>query len=863
VKRETYLWLALIGVVALVSGGVFALKFLNRPDPVVVNPSIDGPNDGKNGNQVTPDQPQQRVGAVLGTLPEFALTNQAGQSYGTAELQGKVWIANFIFTRCRATCPQQTQLMADLQESLKKDPIWSDIRLVSISVDPEFDQPKILQEYATSASADEDHWSFLTGERESIWRLSKSGFRLPVADDADNLEMPIMHDSKFVLVDRQSRIRGYFDVLKPNGLADLRAALSFVVPEMVVAGGEIADGSSTMTHLAQPPEIISSAWLEDRKNAQIEAVKTLDAFHGFQYRNMVDESGIDFQPQIVDEQRWRLQVNHYDHGNGVAVADVDGDGRLDIYFVAQAGKNALYRNLGGGKFENITDKAGVAVQDRIGVTASFADIDNDGDADLFVTTVRGGNIMFANDGQGVFSDVTAEAGLVYVGHSSSAVFLDYNRDGLLDLFLTNVGKYTTEEFASIRIDGTSSLPEGDYKYYVGTADAFAGHLKADHAERSILYKNIDGKKFSDVSEEMGLVDTSWSGAASPLDVNQDGWIDLYVLNMQGDDEYYENIGGERFERKSRKVFPRTPWGSMGIKSFDFDNDGRFDLYITDMHSDMSIDVGPDQEMQKSDMQWPEAFLKSTDKKSIFGNAFFHNQGGGVFAEISDQIGAENYWPWGLSVDDLNADGFDDVFVTASMCFPYRYAVNLVLLNDQGKRFVDSEFVLGVEPRSADKLIKPWFELDCDGLDSENPICQGRTGRITVWSALGSRSSVIFDLDDDGDLDIVTNDFSSEPLVLISNLADKRPLNFLKISLQGSKSNRDALGAVVAVVLGEKTNKKVNDGQSGYLSQSRMPLYFGLAESKTVDRIEVVWPSGQKQTLEGPIAANQLVKIVEE
>ncbi|MEO1998497.1 MAG: SCO family protein, partial [Planctomycetaceae bacterium] len=484
-KRETYLWLAVIGVVALVSGGVFALRFLNRPDPVVVNPSTDGPHDGKNVNQVTPEQPQQLVGAVLGTLPEFALTNQAGQSYGTAELQGKVWIANFFFTRCQATCPQQTQLMADLQESLKKDPIWSDIRLVSISVDPEFDQPKILQEYATSAGADEDHWSFLTGERGSIWRLSKSGFRLPVADDADNVEMPIMHDSKFVLVDRQSRIRGYFDVLKPNGLADLRAALSFVVPEMVVAGGETADGSSTMTHLAQPPEIISSAWLEDRKNAQIEAVKTLDAFHGFQYRNMVDESGIDFQPQIVDEQRWRLQVNHYDHGNGVAVADVDGDGRLDIYFVAQAGKNALYRNLGGGKFENMTDKAGVAVQDRIGVTASFADIDNDGDADLFVTTVRGGNIMFANDGQGVFSDVTEEAGLVYVGHSSSAVFFDYNRDGLLDLFLTNVGKYTTEEFASLRIDGTSSLPEGDYKYYVGTADAFAGHLKADHAERSI------------------------------------------------------------------------------------------------------------------------------------------------------------------------------------------------------------------------------------------------------------------------------------------------------------------------------------------------------------------------------------------
>ncbi|MAD81038.1 MAG: hypothetical protein CMJ50_09390 [Planctomycetaceae bacterium] len=871
-NRETYIWLSVIGVVALVSGGVYAIRSLNGPPvpaPTLVEQGEDNEtNAGASGSQaLSPEQPQERqLAAFLGDVPEFVLTDQAGRSFGTPDLQGKVWIANFIFTRCQVTCPMQTRRMADLQDQLKKDPVWPDIRLLSISVDPEYDQPKILQEYATSAGADEKHWKFLTGEREKIWQLSKAGFRLAVAEDARNSAMPIMHDSKFVLVDRQNRIRGYFDVLKQDGLADLRRALDFVVPEMAVldGGSDAEEGRSRMTHLGQPPEIISTAWLEDRKNSQIEAMKALDVFHSFQFRNMAADSGIDFQPQIVDEQRWRLQVNHYDHGNGVAVADVDGDGQLDIYFVAQAGANGLYRNLSGGKFENITDKAGVAVHDRIGVTASFADIDNDGDADLFVTTVRGGNILFENTGQGVFRDITNDAGLAYVGHSSAAVFFDYNRDGLLDLFLTNVGKYTTDEHASLRIDGTSSLPEGEYKYYVGTADAFAGHLKADHSERSILYKNINGRQFTDVSEEVELVDTSWSGAASPLDVNQDGWLDLYVLNMQGDDEYYVNIGGERFERKSREVFPRTPWGSMGIKSFDFDNDGRFDVYITDMHSDMSEDVGPKQEKQKSDMQWPEVFLRSTGEKSIFGNAFYHNQGNGAFAETSDQIGAENYWPWGISVDDLNADGFDDVFVTASMCFPYRYGVNSVLLNDRGKRFVDSEFVLGVEPRPANKRIKAWFELDCDGLDSDNPICKGRTGRITVWSALGSRSSVIFDLDDDGDLDIVTNDFSSEPLVMISDLADKLiPLNYLKIRLRGTKSNRDGLGAVATLVMGQKTVKKVYDGQSGYLSQSRTPLYFGLAESETVDRIEIIWPSGHEQTVEGPIAANQLVEIVEE
>ena len=110
---------------------------------------------------------------------------------------------------------------------------------------------------------------------------------------------------------------------------------------------------------------------------------------------------------------------HYDHGNGVAVADVDGDGLDDLYFVTQVGANELWRNLGGGRFENVTAAAGVGVADAIGVTASFADIDNDGDPDLYVTTVRGGNVLFENDGNGAFRDISAASGLDYVGHSSA------------------------------------------------------------------------------------------------------------------------------------------------------------------------------------------------------------------------------------------------------------------------------------------------------------------------------------------------------------------------------------------------------------------------------------------------------------
>jgi hypothetical protein len=201
-----------------------------------------------------------------------------------------------------------------------------------------------------------------------------------------------------------------------------------------------------------------------------------------------------------------------------------------------------------------------------------------------------------------------------------------------------------------------------------------------------------------------------------MDLNDDGLPDLYVLNMQGDDEYYENVEGKRFERKSREVFPRTPWGSMGIAAVDFDNDGDMDVMVTDMHSDMSEEIGPDREKLKSRMQWDEDFLR-TRGNSIFGNAFYRNDGGMKFTEISDALGVEMYWPWGFSVGDLNADGFEDVFITAGMNYPMRYGANSLLLNDRGRRFEDVEFVLGVEPRERG-ITGLSYKIDASGADQD-------------------------------------------------------------------------------------------------------------------------------------------------
>jgi enediyne biosynthesis protein E4 len=598
-----------------------------------------------------------------------------------------------------------------------------------------------------------------------------------------------------------------------------------------------------------PADLQNTPWLQRLAAAQTKAAAGLAAFHGFQFTDRVAESGITFKHGIVDDAGKTSKAVHYDHGNGIAIADVDGDGRLDVYFVNQVGGNQLWKNLGGGRFENITAAAGVGVPAKVSVSASFADIDNDGDPDLYVTTVRGGNMLFENDGTGRFRDVSKASGLGYVGHSSAAVFFDYDRDGKLDLFLVNVGRYTTNRIAG---DG--------YKYYVGIDKAFEGHLKPALAEQSILFHNQGGNHFVDVSRRLGLQDLSWSGDASAVDVNDDGWLDLYVLNMQGNDQYYENAGGKSFVKKSRQVFPRTSWGAMGIKVFDFNNDGRLDIFITDMHSDMSDMVDPDRERMKSTMQWPAAVV-GNGRASIWGNTLFLKEGPGKFREVSDSLGVENYCPWGPSVGDLNADGYDDTFIASGMNYPFRYMINSVKLNDRGVKFADAEFLLGIEPRKGG-VSTPWFELDAAGKDKGHPDAAGAAGRVAVWAARGTRSSAIFDLDGDGDLDVVTNEFNAAPMVLVSNLSEKTRLHYVEVKLTGVTSNRDGLGAVVKVTAAGSTYTKVYDGNSGYLSHSLYPLYFGLGAAESVETIEVLWPNGKKQTVRAPIKINSQIEIRE-
>jgi enediyne biosynthesis protein E4 len=615
-----------------------------------------------------------------------------------------------------------------------------------------------------------------------------------------------------------------------------------------------APDSAASTQIRNPDPDIGENSLTARKQAQLETVNNFKVFYQFQFTDKVKESGITFVQHAVEEATRHYMANHYDHGNGVPVADVDGDGLYDIYFVNQAGGNQLWKNLGAGKFRNITAEAGVGLDNRISSAGAFGDIDNDGDQDLFVTTVRGGNVLFENDGHGHFKDISKDAGLDLVSHSSGAFFFDYNNDGLVDLLVCNVGKYTTNEKGA---DGE----------YVGMRDAFQGHMHPDRFEYPVLYKNTGKNHFTDVTAEVGLRPTGWCGDASFADLNGDGRPDLFFLNMMGHSHYYENVDGQKFVDKTDE-FPRTPFGSMGLKFLDYDNDGRPDLFITDMHSDMFADVAPEHEKQKDTAVPAEHFLGAPQDSFTYGNVLYHNLGNGKFEEVSDSLGVENYWPWGPSIGDINADGWDDIFIPSGMGFPFRYGINSMLLNNQGKKFLDAEFLLGIEPRRDNRTQTAWFDLDCaEGVPPDLMVnlktfpCKSSKGKVEIMGTLSSRSAAIFDLDNDGDLDIVTNDFNAEPQVLISNLAERKQIHWLKVMLHGKASNRNGLGASVRVLAGDAVYTRQNDGKSGYLSQSVLPLYFGLGDAAKINRVEVSWPSGRRQVLNN-VQANQTLSVTE-
>ncbi|MBL9127082.1 MAG: CRTAC1 family protein [Verrucomicrobiales bacterium] len=623
---------------------------------------------------------------------------------------------------------------------------------------------------------------------------------------------------------------------------------------LLVAGTTVIGDTYSVQNDAEVRSQLAAAEAAQRRAANAWSVD-----HDFRFTNRLAATGIRFVHGMTEDSGKSEKAVHYDHGSGIAVADVDADGRPDLFFANQIGGNQLWRNTGNLRFENITERAGIALAGRVSVGACFADLDNDGDPDLVVTTVREGTAAFENRGGGVFRDVSQTAGFARRDHASGIVPVDFDRDGRLDLLVTSIGRFTTDE----------RRPSGEY---VGRPDAFSGHLDPARSEPAVLYRNLGDWKFEEVPRAAGMANSGWSGDAVAVDFDGNGLPDLYVTNMQGDDHAFVNIDGKRFEDRTDGLFGRTPWGAMGIAAFDWNLDGGIDVFVTDMHSDMTGGQARERrgynstiDRSKSEAwctaQWTDAFLQGAEN-NIFGNAFYQRRPDGGFEEVSDRVGAETYWPWGLSVGDVNADGFEDVFVTAGMGYPFAYGINSLLLNESGKRFRAAEFVAGVEPRADGVVSYPAFELDCEGADRGHRLCQGIRGKRVVEGSPSSRSSVFVDMDGDGDLDLATNEFDGPPQIFVNDLESRRTVRFLKVVLIGSRSNRDGLGATVRVRSETDTQTRYHSGKSGYLGSSSLPLYFGLGPTRRVREIEVMWPSGRRQSLRENLPETGTIEIRE-
>ena len=556
------------------------------------------------------------------------------------------------------------------------------------------------------------------------------------------------------------------------------------------------------------------------------------------FRDTVPKNGIDFRMSFLpSEQGETFKINLYDHGCGLAVADYDGDGHDDVLFLNQLGPNALYRNLGDGTFKNTTDEAGpLALADRIKVGAAFGDYDNDDDQDLYITSTRGGNVLFENLGEGQFRDVTHEAGVALVAHSQTPAFFDYDNDGDLDLFVTNTAKWTSDEF------------EENTKHFVGPSMLWQYVTSDEDLEHNVLFRNNGDGSFTNVTEAAGVAGRGWGGDVAAFDYDEDGDLDLLVTNMLGMSQLLQNDGHAHYDDVTVETLRRTTYGAIGVKAFDYDDDGRLDLFMADMHSDMwmpgfeRIKIDPNSKYRhRYGPRWDvDPGVRAWEKDEMerfglnyeelrFGNSLFRNGGAGRFTEVSDVAGMETFWPWGVAVGDFDNDRHEDAFLPSGMGYPFFYWPSNLMMNNGEGTFSDRVTEEGIEPPAEGQYLPEWIGGQ--------------------QAARSSRCAATADFDGDGRLELIVNNFNDRPYCF-QNQFPRR--HYVAFRLRGTKSNHDAIGAVVKLFMGSRVMVRQVHCSGGYLSQSSKTLHFGLGDDQRIDRVEIRWPSGTRQIVEAPL-----------
>ena len=526
------------------------------------------------------------------------------------------------------------------------------------------------------------------------------------------------------------------------------------------------------------------------------------------FRDITRDAGVTFEHHAAPEKKYIVESM----SGGVALFDYDNDNLIDIYFVdsltvetakdPRAARSALYRNLGKGRFEDVTDKAGVG-HPGWGMGACTADVDGDGWEDLYVTAL-GGSKFYRNNHDGTFTDMTARAGVAVPGWSAGCGFADYDRDGDLDLF---VSRYVKIDLANLPQFGRDKTCQ-----YRGIPVQCGP--RGLPGESDFLFRNEGRGQFTDVTGKAGVTDPRgyFGLGIAWFDANDDGWPDLYVANDSTANFMYVNQKDGTFKEVA---FPMgvavsedgAEQGSMGVALGDYDNAGRFAIWVTNFSEEYNA-----------------LYRRDGDH---FNDVSFRTRTAAVSLP---------YVGWGNAFFDYDNDGLLDMIVVNGHVYPQLDKARLGAAAGYRQR----------------KLL---YHNRGDGTFDE----VGAQYGPAIMEQRVSRGLAVGDLDNDGRLDVVINDLDGSPQLLHNELAAVG--NYVTVRLKGKGLNTGAIGAIVTARTGTVTQRRIVQSGSSYISQEDKRLHFGLGKAAQVDVLEVTWPDGTKSALQN-VKANQILDIAQ-